>query len=117
MTDKQCEFVSAFLDGPPTVRWNATRAAREAGYSFPNKAGARLLRNPEVRESIDYHLWVLERMTRCEIVAKLLKPWERRQYGLGAAPQVSGWDRALRDARRRNRRRKRWPSSRPNGLV
>lgn len=47
LTNKQRVFVEAYL-----ATWNATEAARQAGYAYPNVEGARLLVNPSIAETI-----------------------------------------------------------------
>lgn len=43
LTDRQERFADLFVSGPPEVRFNATRSAEAAGYSWPDKQGSRLL--------------------------------------------------------------------------
>ena len=49
LTYKQRAFVEHFLG---EAQWNATEAARRAGYKHPNMAGPRLLVNDSVRQHI-----------------------------------------------------------------
>ncbi len=53
LTAKQQVFVSAYIGA---ARYNATKAARIAGYTHPNKQGPALLVNLGIREAIDAHL-------------------------------------------------------------
>lgn len=46
-TQKRQRFIEAYL-----ATWNATRAAQEAGYSYPNKQGPFLLKQPDVAAAI-----------------------------------------------------------------
>jgi phage terminase small subunit len=65
MTDKQRVFVEEYL-----TTWNATEAARRAGYAFPNVEGARLLVNPSIAETIKAR--VAEKvMTADEVLVRL----------------------------------------------
>ena len=50
MTEKQQRFVDAFL-GP--ARFNATAAARLAGYRWPDKQGSTVARHPAVKPAIE----------------------------------------------------------------
>jgi phage terminase small subunit len=49
MTDRQRAFLDAYFADP---RRNATRAAAEAGYAWPDKQGSRLKQFPGVAEAI-----------------------------------------------------------------
>jgi len=49
LTNKQRAFVEHYLGD---AQWNATEAARRAGYAYPNMAGPRLL----VKDSIKQHI-------------------------------------------------------------
>lgn len=51
---------------------NATKAAEEAGYAYPNKQGPRLLKNEKIREAIDEFFHAQE-MSAKEVVARLSK--------------------------------------------
>jgi hypothetical protein len=51
LTHQMRVFLEAYLE-----TWNATFAAREAGYSDPNARGARLLQHPAVRAEIEKRL-------------------------------------------------------------
>jgi len=53
LTARQQAFVAAYIG---TARYNATQAARVAGYTHPNKQGPALLVNLGIREAIDAHL-------------------------------------------------------------
>lgn len=53
LTARQQAFVAAYIG---EARYNATKAARIAGYSHPNKQGPALLVNLGIREAIDAHL-------------------------------------------------------------
>lgn len=53
LTAKQRQWVSWFLGGGDgSCRWNATAAAREAGYKFPNVEGPKNLVNPSIAAHI-----------------------------------------------------------------
>lgn len=47
LTAKRRRFVEAYL-----TTWNATEAARQAGYSYPGKVGPRLTKTPAVEQAI-----------------------------------------------------------------
>ena len=47
LTIKRRRFVEAYL-----TTWNATDAARQAGYSYPGKVGPRLTKVPAIRDAI-----------------------------------------------------------------
>lgn len=47
LTDKQRVFLEEYLGG-----WNATEAARKAGYAFPNVEGPKNLVNPSIQQVI-----------------------------------------------------------------
>jgi hypothetical protein len=47
MRNKRLAFINAYLK-----TWNATSAAREAGYKQPHSQGSRLLENVEVKDAI-----------------------------------------------------------------
>ena len=51
LTYKQRAFVEHFL-GDEEVQWNATGAARKAGYKFPNVAGPTNLVKPSIQRHI-----------------------------------------------------------------
>jgi hypothetical protein len=53
LTARQSRFIQAFLNGPQEDRYIATRAARAAGYAFPEKQGWRLMKNPRVARQIE----------------------------------------------------------------
>ena len=48
LTARQEQFVKLYISGPAGVRFNATASAREAGYAWPSRQGARLTTFPEV---------------------------------------------------------------------
>jgi hypothetical protein len=50
MTEKQEAFITAYL-GP--ARLNATKAARIAGYAWPDKQGSVVARHPDVKPILD----------------------------------------------------------------
>ena len=52
MTPRQAAFVRHYLERGPGFLC-ATRAARLAGYAFPNRQGPALLRHPAVKPAID----------------------------------------------------------------
>lgn len=51
MTPKQQAFLDAVL-GQPGLDHNYSKAAREAGYSTPQKQGSRLAQHPGIAEAI-----------------------------------------------------------------
>jgi phage terminase small subunit len=51
LTKKRRVWLEAYLQ-----TWNATEAARQAGYSFPNKSGPALLKDEHIRQAIDERL-------------------------------------------------------------
>jgi phage terminase small subunit len=53
LTERQARFVERFLYGQGRTRFNATRAAQEAGYAWPDKQGPRLLSFPHVKAVVD----------------------------------------------------------------
>jgi phage terminase small subunit len=53
LTDRQQRFVSAYLEGFWGERFNATEAARRAGYAWPSRQGSRLLSDPRIAERVD----------------------------------------------------------------
>ena len=67
LKDKREAFVLAYI-GP--ARFNATAAARAAGYAVPEVEGARLLKNARVRARIDEHLDG-ETLSATEVLAEL----------------------------------------------
>lgn len=64
-TDKQKVFIEEYL-----TCWNATEAARRAGYAHPNKDGPRLLVNVGISAAIDSRLSE-KAMTADEVIARL----------------------------------------------
>jgi hypothetical protein len=58
LTDKRRVFVEYYLR-----TWNATEAARLAGYAFPNTLGTNLMQAPAVRERIEARLIELSQET------------------------------------------------------
>lgn len=65
LTRKQRAFVEHYLTG-----WNATQAARQAGYAHPNVLGPRLLTQPNVAAEIEGRIAALA-MTADEALALL----------------------------------------------
>jgi hypothetical protein len=53
MTERQTRFVELYLNGPPGVCYNATRAAEAVGYRWPAKQGPRLRTFPDVSCAIE----------------------------------------------------------------
>jgi hypothetical protein len=51
--ERQQRFIQAFLHGPLQDRYNATRAARAAGYFWPGKQGPRLMTYPYILNQIE----------------------------------------------------------------
>src|SRR5215472_16772950 len=62
---RQQVFVNAYLES-----WNASDAARKAGYSFPRQTGYRLLTNVYIRDAIDQELQ-LHHLSREQVLARL----------------------------------------------
>ena len=52
-SDKQRAFVRHFIGGPITARFNATKAARAAGYRWPRQQGFQLVHDPRISRAID----------------------------------------------------------------
>lgn len=65
LTDKQRVFIEEYL-----TCWNATEAARRAGYAFPNVEGARLLVNASIAAEVQARLST-KGMAADEAVARL----------------------------------------------
>lgn len=77
LTEQQTEFCRHYVDS-----LNATEAARLAGYSFPNKQGPRLLKNPEIKSALQQAMteasatigidaqWLLKELVEAVQVAK-----------------------------------------------
>lgn len=65
LTPKQRVFVEHYL-----ISWNATEAARQAGYAEPNKQGPRLLVNVGIAEAIQARL-VEKTMAADEVLVRL----------------------------------------------
>jgi phage terminase small subunit len=65
LSQKQLAFVESYL-----TTWNATEAARRAGYAHPNKQGPRLLVHEGIRAVISARLAAL-RMSADEVLARL----------------------------------------------
>ncbi len=65
VTKKQQRFIEAYL-----ATWNATRAAQEAGYKYPNKQGPALLKMPSVSAVISERMRQIS-MTADEVIARL----------------------------------------------
>lgn len=65
LNDKQTAFVEEYL-----TTWNATDAARKAGYAHPNQQGPRLLVNVGVAEEIKARL-ADKVMTADEVLVRL----------------------------------------------
>jgi phage terminase small subunit len=56
LSAKQRAFVEAYFQTGEHGRWNATEAARIAGYAHPNKQGPRLLVNVGIKAAIERRL-------------------------------------------------------------
>ena len=67
LTTKQQRFISAYLG---EAHFNATAAARIAGYRTPHPSGAETLRNPTVRARID-ELLATHALTAVEVLSEL----------------------------------------------
>lgn len=65
LTPKQEAFINEYLKS-----WNATDAARLAGYAFPNVEGSRLLVNPSIKAKIQARLTELK-MGADEVLSRL----------------------------------------------
>lgn len=65
LTDKQQAFVEHYL-----TCWNATEAARKAGYAEPSQQGHRLLRNVEIATAVSHRLDEMA-MPANEVLARL----------------------------------------------
>lgn len=66
LTDKQRAFIAAYI----ACGWNATEAARQAGYASPMQEGWRLLRNAEIDAAISAALDAAA-MPANEVLARL----------------------------------------------
>lgn len=53
MTDRRATFIELYVSGEPPIRFNATRSAEAAGYTWPAKQGPRLMTIPEVAERVE----------------------------------------------------------------
>lgn len=53
LTDRQKRFIEHYLMAPICERYNATRAARAAGYAWPGKQGPRLMSVLVIAETIE----------------------------------------------------------------
>jgi phage terminase small subunit len=73
LTGKQRPFVERYL-----THFNATRAAREAGYSNPDKAGPRNLKVPKIAEAVETALAEVV-MSRNEVL-RLLSSQARAEH-------------------------------------
>ncbi|WP_165251206.1 terminase small subunit [Paludisphaera soli] len=89
MTEMQRRFCDAYLDG---ARYNATQAARLAGFAWPNKQGPRLMQHPEVGPAVE-----AEFLRRHPGVARMEAEWAEAKRREAV--------RSARNARRRERRR------------
>lgn len=65
LTPKQVRFLEHYL-----TCWNATEAARVAGYKHPNKQGPELLKQPQIAAAIDERLSEVA-MSANEVLARL----------------------------------------------
>lgn len=65
LNDKRRVFVEEYL-----ATWNATEAARRAGYAFPNVEGARLLVNDSIAQEIKQRI-ADKAMTADEVLVRL----------------------------------------------
>lgn len=67
MTEKQSLFVQFYLG---EAKFNATQAARLAGYAWPHKQGPALTHHPAVKPSIDAGLAEFNERCRQEYLAQ-----------------------------------------------
>ena len=67
LKDKREAFVMAYIGH---CRFNATAAAKDAGYAFPHVEGSRLLKNASVRARVDAYLDA-ESLSEKEVLAEL----------------------------------------------
>ena len=74
LTPKQEVFVNEYL-----ATWNATEAARRAGYAFPNQQGPRLLVNIGIAEEIKQRI-ADKVMTADEVLVRLAEQ-ARNEHG------------------------------------
>lgn len=65
LTNKQRVFIETYL-----ATWNATEAARQAGYAYPNVEGARLLVNPSIAAAVKERI-AEKAMTADEVLLRL----------------------------------------------
>ncbi len=71
---QQREWLAYYL-----LHGNATRAAAQVGYSYPDKQGPRLRKNPKIQAAIDEYFSSQE-MAAAEVVARLSQQ-ARAEYG------------------------------------
>jgi len=81
LTYKQQAFVEHYLGG---ARWNASEAARRAGYKHPGPQGSRLLKNVKIRARIIGRLAEMGATTEA-----LMARWLQR-IGVDISPFVTG---------------------------
>lgn len=76
LTDRQQVFVEEYLS-----TWNATEAARRAGYAYPNVQGSRMLVNASIAEEIKSRI-AEKAMTADEVLIRLAEQAraEQSQY-------------------------------------
>jgi phage terminase small subunit len=74
LTDKRQVFIEEYL-----ATWNATEAARRAGYAFPNVEGSKLLVIPSIREEIDKR--IAEKTMSANEVLVRLSEHARNEHG------------------------------------
>jgi phage terminase small subunit len=60
LSERQRVWLFHYL--PPGGRCNATEAARQAGYAWPNKSGPRVSHSPKIRPII--RQWFIDRYGR-----------------------------------------------------
>ena len=82
LTARRQQFVDAYL-----TCWNATKAARRAGYAYPRVEGCKLLTNPNIRAEIQRH--VEERVAHRDEVLCILADHVRASMADFVDPQDS----------------------------
>lgn len=105
MTERRRKFMDAWLG---EARYNATKAARLAGYSWPNKQGPALMQHPAVGPPLR-----AEFLKRFPGVARLEAEW--RAYEERVAAERAAKDR--RNARDRARRAQRRAVDEPLSIT
>lgn len=78
MTAKQEQFLAALF---AMKRMIPTKAAREAGYAWPDKSGPRLMQYPEIKAAVD-----AERERRSAALKAELAAWREERLAAMFAP-------------------------------